>query len=740
MAQAQAAPSPVFGARMMRAPYVTDMAQTTAEVNWGTTISTAAGSVEWVDAGSTSCSSVSWGTWSSARSHASASTQVPYGASGTIGWGYSVGTTKEYQNSAKVPGLVADHTYCYAVYTGKTSGTDLLSVPAYQSFTTLSTPNPSSTSTVNFDVIGDTGENFMQTGTAADSAFPGYPTSNPYESKLYSQIGTDGSQFLLGAGDTSYNGGTQDTFGDLTHTGTAAQATGSGGTEYSNIFGPSYLPLTGGIPTYLADGNHGQNNYSLRFFPSQATAAASGGAYDMSSPVSVNGSTSESLPEDWYAFSEGNVRIYVLDAAWPDSNVGTGSMYSDDDAAHWQAASPEMSWLTKDLKSTPAGMTKFAVFHFPLQSDTTTENTDTFLDQDLEPVLAQNGVAMAFNGHAHTYQRFNPTGANTITSYVLGGGGGVPEPVVPNGNTSPASICTAVKASNQSVYAIGWNPGGTVGSQGTACGSAPTPTDVGQVYSYLHVQVTGSEITTWGVNADGGTFDLQHYGSVTPPTTTTTSTTSTTVGSTTTTTTGSGGSGSIKLATSAGASGATVTLPQAATNGELLIYGASQYTGSSNHISAVADNAGDKWTLIAAPDSTGHNSEGEFWYTYATGSVSTVTATTKATSIASEVQVFSGVTPGAVPASGSGSNTGLAASASTTAGGLEVGFVAGHGNAERITLGTGLTPQPQVSSAAGTSISTLTTGYETSGGSGTFSATFPTAMYWASGVAVFPAG
>jgi hypothetical protein len=145
------------------------------------------------------------------------------------------------------------------------------------------------------------------------------------------------------------------------------------------------------------------------------------------------------------------------------------------------------------------------------------------------------------------------------------------------------------------------------------------------------------------------------------------------------------------------------------------------------------------WTRLQAPFVPTHNSEGELLYTYATGSVSRVTVNTAATSYAVEVQDFSGVTPGAVPVSASGSGTGQSASASVGAGGLEVGFVAGHGNAEPITLGSGLTPQPQVPSAAGVPISTLITGYETSGGSGTLSATFPTAMYWAAGVAVFPA-
>ncbi len=180
-------------------------------------------------------------------------------------------------------------------------------------------------------------------------------------------------------------------------------------------------------------------------------------------------------------------------------------------------------------------------------------------------------------------------------------------------------------------------------------------------------------------------------------------------------------------------------MPQAAPAGDLLVASVSQYTGATNHVKTITDNAGDNWTMLQDPYVQSHNSEGELWYTYAIAPVSTVTVSTAAASFAVEVQDFSGVKPGAVPVSGSGSNTGTAAISAASAGGLEVGFVAGHGSAEPITLGAGLTPQPQVQSAAGTSISTLTTGYQISGGSGTFSGTFPTAMYWASGVAVFPA-
>ncbi len=733
------AASPVYASSVTRAPYLTDVTQTSAEVNWATNVSTTAGSVQWVDqtAGGT-CPTTAWKWSASTKQTANASTTIPYGlGTGTLGWGYSVASEPEYQNSAPMTGLVAGHTYCYAVFSAKTSSaTDLLVSPTFQTFTTLQTVGASSTKTVTFDVIGDTGENFMKTSSTADTAFPGHPTSNPYESDLYSQIGTDGSQFLLGTGDTSYNGGTENTFGDLTHTGTAAQATGTGGTEYSNIFGPSYLPLARGIPSYLSDGNHGENNYILRFFPSQTTANASGGAYDMHT-YNVDGA-SGSYPDDWYAFSTGNVRVYILDASWPDSNIGTASsIYQADADAHWKTSSPEYQWLKADLaKPANAGMVKFAVFHFPLQSATNSETSDTYLQQDLEPLLAQNGVAMAFNGHAHTYQRFIPDSSNQITSYVTGGGGGVPEPVIPNSNTSNP-ICTNLKAAN-SVYAIGWSP---TTQTGTFCGqgTAPTLSDAGDLYSYLHVTVSGHTVTVVGVNADGHQFDAHTYqlsGGTPPPTTTTTSTSTTT----TTTTTGTNPPPSaIKLVQSQGQSGAVTTLPRAATAGDLLVLSASQYTGATNHITGVTDNAGDTWHLIGANDVSGHNSEGELWWTDAIGSVSTVTAATNSTSLATEVQEFSGVRAGAPTSSAVTSGDSAAATAAATGGGLEVGFVAGHGNAEAITPTAGFTGQSQVQSSGSSSIASLITAYQTPGTATAFGGTFGSAMYWAAGVATFAA-
>ncbi len=733
LAMVQVSASPVYSSLLTRVPYVTDLQRTTAEVNWSENTS-ARGYVTYGQAGN--CT---------ATKTATVSTKLPPfvptagGGSDTTDQ-YKVNGVGQWQSSIELTGLSAGTSYCYEAF----SSTGALLAPS-QSFSTLDATLPSTGLT--FDVVADLGE----TNGADESA--GFVNQN--QANIDSEIGQSRAKFLVTAGDVAYSGGTSSNYGNLTAKPTSATD------ETSNIFGPSYWPATGGIPTYQASGNHGQINTGLRTFPEETTAQSTGGVYDYVTYPAIAGlAPATATPDDWYAVQDGNVRIYVLDAAWSDgaaylnTTSATGSAcpanqsecegYQIEAAEHWGQSSKEMTWLKQDLAAHPSQI-KFAVFHYPLTSLQTDQQSDVYLDTTLEPVLKGAGVSMAFDGHAHTYQRFVPNaGSNQLISYVSGGGGGVLQPV--DGNTDTHGLC-AGELSQANVYAIGHSS-----SQGSACstgnvlgnGHSITPA---QVYNFLKVNVTGNVITVSPTNALGRVFDQQTYtvsggvttlgGGTTSPTSTTTSTTSTT---TTTTTTGTPPPPTgIKLVTSAGASGPTVTLPQAAPAGDLLVLSASQYTGTTNHISGVSDNAGDTWHLVVAPDSSGHNSEGELWYTYALGSVSAVTAATTAPSIATEVQVFSGVKSGSPPTSGSTSATGTAASASAAAGSLEVGFIAGHGNAEPITLGGGLTPQSQVQSAPGTSISTLITGYESPGGSGTFSGTFGTAMYWASGVAVFPA-
>ena len=131
----------------------------------------------------------------------------------------------EFQASVDVTGLTPGTTYCYSVFSTDAAGAVNL-LPAStpdQTFTTLATPNNASTTPVKFDLIDDTGENYYSTITANGTTTPFPNGVNPDEASLYKQIGTSGAQFLIDAGDTAYNSGTQSNFGDLQQTGTLAR-------------------------------------------------------------------------------------------------------------------------------------------------------------------------------------------------------------------------------------------------------------------------------------------------------------------------------------------------------------------------------------------------------------------------------------------------------------------------------------------------------------------------------------
>jgi hypothetical protein len=434
-------------------------------------------------------------------------------------WDYQVNSTTEYQDSVELTGLSPNTPYCYAVFSTDTSGAVNL-LPASQNnqtFTTLAPASTTSTKSVTFDVIGDTGENYAETGGSAASDVPFNSTGppiNPDQAAIDHEIGGSNAQFLLVAGDVGYSGGTSTNYGDLQQTGTDP--------EVSNIFGPSYFPQTGGIPTFVAEGNHGQNVNTLRVWPSPVSAESSGGTYDFDSYSNgIDGTPNASFPDSWYAFSTGNVRIYVLDAAWGDTSVGTASGsecgtnasactgYQADADQHWTPGSAEYQWLQNDLATHPGGV-KFAVFHFPLRSDNDSQPSDPYLENDpsvnpnastsLEALLASNGVDIAFNGHAHTYQRFVPKSAGQVISYVTGGGGGVLEPV------QGGSTCTDAEQ-NAAIYALGWSPSS---GNGTSCG-APAPGSAADVYNFLKVTVTGTTVEVDPTNAAGNVFDRQVY-------------------------------------------------------------------------------------------------------------------------------------------------------------------------------------------------------------------------------------
>ena len=447
---AEATPAP----QLTRYPYLTDVVQTYATVNWGTDRSATKGTVTYGRVGTESCV---------AHKVSASKTAI------------TVNGVPEYQWKAKITGLLSNTRYCYRVWLGPT---DLLASDASPQF--WSQIAAGATTPFSFAVFGDWGD------TDANG-------QNPAQAALMTSMAASGVRFALGTGDTAYDSGTQTNYGDLQQT----------GYRKSSVFGPSFWAKVGStVPLFNAVGNHGANATYFNNWPQDRAVSTSAGTYGMETYCCENGTSSQKSPSSWYAFDVGNTRIYMLTTVWSSSNPGTSDEYGNDYAYRWQQSSPEYQWLQNDLETHPS-LLKFAVFHYPLNSDNATETSDTYLrgPNSLEGLLEQNGVNIAFNGHAHLYQH-NGAPPGGIVNYISGGGGAGLQPIT--------------KCSSLDTYGLGWGSNG-----GSSCGGAPKPTQPEQVNHYLKVDVSGSQVTVSGVNALGQVFDTNTYDFApdgTPPT------------------------------------------------------------------------------------------------------------------------------------------------------------------------------------------------------------------------------
>jgi hypothetical protein len=448
--------APGVAAQLTRYPYLTDLVGTSVIVNWAT------------DRSATSASAT-WGTVGSGGS-CTPTTKVT-----AVRTSITVASVPEYQWAARLS-LPASGQYCYRV---ALASVDLLGGDPSPAFTTQVPAG--STATYSFGVFGDWG----QTNAAGD---------NPDTTRLLGRLASSGASFAVSVGDNGYPSGSQTNNGDLQH---HAQDT-------SAIFGSAFWTRVGdSLPLFVAPGNHGASSGAATRsteqinWPEDQAVATSGGRAVRETYCCVNGTKSASYPSEWYAFNVGRARFYVLSADWADSNVGTGTVYSDDYAAHWAPGTPQLAWLQSDLAAHPTGL-KFAFFHYPLYSDQKAQTSDTYLQGagSLEGLLASNHVSLSFSGHAHIYERNVATGPGTFPSYVTGGGGGTLQPVgeVP---------CHAFDA-----YAIGWSPSK---SRGSRCGAATAPTSADHVYHFLLVTVSGTTVTVTPTDELGRTFDVVTY-------------------------------------------------------------------------------------------------------------------------------------------------------------------------------------------------------------------------------------
>jgi chitodextrinase len=453
-ATATAAPS--WSASLRRYPYLTDVVGPYATINWATDQSSATGLVRWGAVGVEGCTA-----------HTTSATRT------TI----TVNGVNQYQWKALLD-LAPDTEYCYRVFLGGGPEIDLLASDPSPHFKTQIPAG--SNARFSFAVFGDWG--------AVDEN-----GVNPDQANLMAEIAASGARFAITTGDNGYPSGSQSNYGDLVQT----------GINLSGVFGPAFWKVAGAsIPIFPAMGNHGlssttTNHPHLLNWPQDRAVETSGGRYVKETYCCLNGTQSASYASAWYAFDAGNARFYILDSAWSETNIGTTSEYENDYDYHWQPGSAERQWLENDLATHPSQL-KFAVFHYPLYSDNSTESSNTFLQgaNSLEGLLSRHGVNIAFNGHAHNYPRNHKPNAHSLISYVTGGGGAKVAPIGPLG-------CSRMDA-----YGIGW---ANTSSRGSACGAAPLPDSITRVYHFLLVSVSGTRVTVTPTDEQGRTFDVQTY-------------------------------------------------------------------------------------------------------------------------------------------------------------------------------------------------------------------------------------
>jgi fibronectin type 3 domain-containing protein len=445
--------------QLRRYPYLTDLVNDAgagyATLNWATDTSATVGSATWgaVDAAG-ACTPTT--TVTASRSS------------------INVNSVTEYQWKAPLA-LAPETQYCYRVFLGVTDllGTD----PSPRFWTQL--PQGAATP-FSFAFFADWGE--------VDST-----SSNPDQANLMSHLAASGARFAIAGGDNGYPSGSQSNYGDLVQT----------GPSLSGVFGPQFWAVPGrSIPLFPVLGNHGMSSSStfhphLINWPQDKAVATSSGRYVRDTYCCLNGTTSAAYPSVWYAFDAGPARFYLLDSAWANSNVGTADMYKNDFDYHWTSTSPEWTWLQADLQSHPRPL-KFAFFHFPVYSDQASETSDHWLQGPsprLEGFLAAQGVQIAFTGHAHLHERNNKSDLGLVT-YLSGGGGAKLQSIGGNG-------CSAVDA-----YGIGWS---NTHNRGNACGAAPVPSSMAQVFHFLLVSLNGTTVAVAPTNSLGQTFDVQTY-------------------------------------------------------------------------------------------------------------------------------------------------------------------------------------------------------------------------------------
>ncbi len=80
----------------------------------------------------------------------------------------------------------------------------------------------------------------------------------------------------------------------------------------------------------------------------------------------------------------------------------------------------QRTWIDREMAASSA-VWKIPVFHRPIYTSGRYGVSARFLRRNLEPIFRKHGVAVAFSGHEHFYERTTPQGG--ITYFISGGAG-----------------------------------------------------------------------------------------------------------------------------------------------------------------------------------------------------------------------------------------------------------------------------------------------------------------------------
>jgi len=145
------------------------------------------------------------------------------------------------------------------------------------------------------------------------------------------------------------------------------------------------------------------------------------------------GSSAGDVSKGYYRWSLGDWTVFVLNSGAIDyTRTGAGSAMSDDCwPVSCAAGSDQLTWLTGELDTLPDDACVLAYWHHPrFSSGYGGINRDYPETGLMYAALYEHGAELLLNGHAHTYERFEPVdsagspdaGAG-VTNFVVGTGG-----------------------------------------------------------------------------------------------------------------------------------------------------------------------------------------------------------------------------------------------------------------------------------------------------------------------------